>query len=313
MKSFLIRFTIFITILLGLSWLLDIIITQSLQKSKQLEFASWNDLRQGRIDADIIIHGSSRAWVQINPAIIENKFHRRTYNLGLDAFGFHMQYCRHLLLLKHNKQPKIIIHVLDYSLFDKGNFLFNPDQFLPFIGDSIIDTFTEQYKGIDYFDRTLPFWRYVGHQRTIRHAGKILLRPDKNIADRINGYEPQYRLWNKDLESARTLMKAGKTEPIDSAVVSLFKKYIRDCRQRNIRLILIYPPEYIEGQNFIRNRKEILDLFREIAEENDVPYFDYSTHPISWQQKYFYNTEHLNAEGSDVFTKVLCEDLLYDW
>jgi hypothetical protein len=309
MKNFLIRFTLFALLLLTLSWLADKLISSALRRSKQLDYGVWNDLLEGKVNADIIIHGSSRAWVQVNPARFEDVFKRKTYNLGIDAYGFHMQYCRHLELLQHNTLPSTIIHVLDYSIFDKADSLYSPQQFFPYLNDSLIAAFTSSYKGIDWFDRTLPFLRYVGETATLRHAAKILLRPDSNTPDKINGFQAQHLSWNNDLQNARNKLKDSYYEPVDSTIVNLFKKYIEECRAKKIQLILVYPPEYIEGQDFVRNRRDILKLFENIASQYELPYLDYSHHPICNDRQYFYNTEHLNAAGSDLFTDIFINDI----
>lgn len=309
MKLFFKKFLVFIILTIGLAWLTDFVISNLLRQSRQRDYGVWNDLLNGRIDSDIVIHGSSRAWVQLDPLILEQRFNKKTYNLGLDAFGFHMQYCRHLLLLKFNKKPSTIIHILDYSIFDKDRYLFNSEQFFPYLNDSLINAFTSEYEGIDIFDRKIPALRYAGKQVSLAHATKILLRPDLNEPDRYKGFQGQTFAWNDDLEKAKKRWKNNFYERVDSAMVNLFRNYIIDCREKNIQLLLANPPEYIEGRDFVKNRKEIFNLFKKIAQQNSIPFLDYSEHPMSKEKHYFYNSEHLNRRGAETFTTIFCEDL----
>jgi hypothetical protein len=308
MKKFVIKSLIFALSFLAMAYVTDEITSDSLRKSKQGYFGVWNVLLTGKINADIVINGSSRAWVQIDPAVLERQFHKRTYNIGIDAYAFHMQYCRYLLLVQRSKIPKTIIQVLDYSIFNKAEYLYYPDQFFPYLSDSTINKCISEYKGISRLDQMIPFFRYRGKTQLFSHAAKILLRPDLNEPDRYNGFQAQNFPWNDDLEKAK-LSFPNYHEPVDSSVVNLFRKYIEDCQHRGIKLIFVYPPDYIEGQDFVKNRKDIFALFERIAKHYQIPYYDYSNHPMAMERKYFYNTEHLNASGSELFTRIFCADL----
>jgi hypothetical protein len=98
-------------------------------------------------------------------------------------------------------------------------------------------------------------------------------------------------------------------ENVDPVIVQLFLDYIKECREAGIRLILVYPPEYFEGQDFVGNRKEIVSLIKDIADRNGLPYLDYSDHPLTSKKEYFYNSQHLNMTGANIFTAVFCDDL----
>ena len=99
------------------------------------------------------------------------------------------------------------------------------------------------------------------------------------------------------------------TADLDSASVELFRQYIQECKSLDINLILVYTPEYIEGQQFVTNRSEIMTLLKGIAQENNLPFLDYSDHYLSMDKKYFYNSMHLNATGAEIFTRILAHDI----
>ena len=104
MKQFLKKIVLFILFTFLLAYPLDIIISNQLKKSNSYargEYSVWNDLFEGKIDSEIVIYGSSRAWVHINPELLENSFGRSSYNLGIDGHNFRLQYLRHKTLLKY--------------------------------------------------------------------------------------------------------------------------------------------------------------------------------------------------------------------
>ena len=47
-----------------------------------------------------------------------------------------------------------------------------------------------------------------------------------------------------------------------------------------------------------QNRAEIFNKMREICATYNVPLWDYSDSPISEDRNYFYNSQHLNADGA---------------
>lgn len=68
-----------------ISYPLDLIFSSALKESHGClgEYEVWNDIYNGKIDCDIAIYGSSRAWLQIDPEIIKDVLERDTYNFKL--------------------------------------------------------------------------------------------------------------------------------------------------------------------------------------------------------------------------------------
>ena len=74
-------------------------------------------------------------------------------------------------------------------------------------------------------------------------------------------------------------------------------------------MYLVYSPEYIEAQGLYRNRKEIFKMFKEIANNYDVEFMDYSQDPICYDKSFFYNSQHLNAKGAELFSKKIAVEM----
>lgn len=72
---------------------------------------------------------------------------------------------------------------------------------------------------------------------------------------------------------------------------------------------MVYTPEYIEGQEFTKNRSDIIQLFQEKSEQYQFPFLDYSNDTLSYDKQYFYNAMHLNKTGAELFTDKLIEDI----
>jgi hypothetical protein len=89
----------------------------------------------------------------------------------------------------------------------------------------------------------------------------------------------------------------------------LFEKFIAECKKQNTKLIFVYAPEYIEGQIFTKNKDQVLSLYSNYSHKYNIPFYDYSNDAISYQKKYFYNTNHLNKTGAELFTTKLIDTL----
>ena len=89
----------------------------------------------------------------------------------------------------------------------------------------------------------------------------------------------------------------------------MFNSFIKKSISEKNKIVLVYSPEYYEGQLFVENRDEIMASFKNIAAQNHIPFLDYSSDSISYQKALFYNTTHLNQAGADIFSKRLASDL----
>jgi hypothetical protein len=290
----------------------DRLISNNLKKSNteaQGEYTVWNDIYAGKINADIAIYGASRAWIDIDPDMFSRAFKIPTYNLGIDGQTFGLQYFRNSLLLKYNHTPKIIIQALDIMTLTRSYNPYNFEQFLPYmLFNNSIRNATKSYDLFNIFDFVIPAIRYMGRRQIIDNAFTSLYTIPVNPKYRINGYRGSDQQWNDDLEKAKAKIGSFKVQ-LDAGTVSLFEKYLIECKEKNIKVILVYPPEYIDGQRFTENRDKIMKLYKSFGLKYHIPFYDFSNDSISYQKKYFYNTEHLNKTGAELFTQKLIKDL----
>lgn len=296
-----------------LAYFMDLLISKELKKSKSYtegEYSTWNDIYDGKVNADIVIYGSSRAWEHFDPSIIEDSLHTSVYNLGIDGHTFWLQNLRHELLLKYNRKPKLIVHSLDIFTLNKGKDLFNPDQFLPYmLFNNEMRNGIESYNGYKYPDFEIPLVRYYGKKDALKYALKFLLnKGGDDPVLRVKGYQGQDKTWNTDFDKVREKMDYF-TAKYDTASIMLFDRYLQDCKSKNIKVVFVYSPEYIEGQKFIRNKEALMDIYKKFSIKYDIPFYDYSNDTICYQKQYFYNVLHLNKAGAELFTSKFAQEL----
>lgn len=286
----------------------DLIYSNSL-KEKALfsgEVQEWNRVNQGKIDVDLAVFGSSRAMIHINPQILEDSLHMKTHNLGLNGSKFKMQYYRFLKYLDNNLHPKTIVWNLDTFSFSHIDEVFQPNQYVPFmLWNYKLYTYLKEYENADWKDYLIPFYRYEDQkywQDEIKKAEKETV--DKNGYFRQKGFKSYNRKWNVNWATLK-----AKDAEFDADVYPLIENLIKRCQQENIQLIFTIAPEFYKGQDYMLNRDEIVERYKKTLKQYDLPLLDYSKDSISYQQKWFYNTTHLNDKGADEFTRKLAQDL----
>ena len=292
--------------LYGLQWIVD----QGLRKSNQELLTEWNDIYDGQINADLLIMGSSRAWVHYSPQILDEELHMNSYNLGIDGWTFPMQWARFKIYLKYDKAPKIVVQNLDYFLLIRRPDLFNASQFLPYLSDPDMRTATKGYKGefgpLQYY---FPMYKYNSNWVMALTGFLNFFGRGKLLRTKIKGYEGQERDWDGSFEKFKQENPNGILQNIDPDVEKEFVDYLRFCHGNGIQVFLVYSPEYIEVQRMTLNRQEIMVRFQQIANETGSVFLDYSNSQISLDRSQFYNSEHLNKTGSENFSRLVARDI----
>jgi len=312
MKHFVKCTILFLFPIFLLAYPIDLYISNYLKKSNDYfgEFEVWNAIYDNKINTDIAIYGSSRAWVGIDPQILADTLHTSVYNLGIDGHNFWLQYLRHLEYLKNNKAPKQIILAVDFGSLQKRKDLYLYEQFLPYmLWNNNVTQYTKSYIGYSYFDYYIPLVRYIGKSSVLKNTLKTILKEKEIPSYRSLGYKGVAKEWTNEFELARTKMK-NYTVEINAASVDLLNTFLSDCKKNNVDVILVYTPEYIDGQKFIKNRQEVIDIYKTYAKKYESLFLDYSKNKINYNKQYFYNATHLNKRGSNLFSKILAHDLL---
>lgn len=270
------------------------------------EVQEWEFIRSGKAKVDLAVFGSSRVFIHINPQILEKELKQSVHNFGLNGSKFKMQFYRFNLYLKHNPKPKTVVWNLDTFSFSHIDEVFQPNQYVPFmLWNFNLYEALKEYKQTSIWDFILPLYRYRDQtywEGQIASAERESLTNDGFF--REDGFKSYDRKWNVNWKKLKK-----KNAEFDSEEYILLNKLITKCKQQNIQLIFTIAPEFYKGQDYMLNRDEIVSNYTKTLKKYNLPLLDYSEDSISYQQKYFYNTTHMNNVGADVFTKKLAVDL----
>lgn len=269
----------------------------------------WNDIYNSMINVDVAIYGSSRSWRHISPKIIKEKTGLSSYNFGIDGHGFNLQYLRHRKYFNENSRPKTVLLTVGPNTLNisKDLYNYNLSQLLPFM---FLDS--------EIYSNTFPndfYFRYEYLFPLIRYGGRVQWR------DFILGQPPRVRKKGYAGTDIKWLDKEGQIKCNNKKItdssfskksIALLDKFIKELKKENIKIIIIYTPFYIEGQDCIEGYSRLNNFYSRISKRYDVPFYDYSKDSISSVKDYFYNAMHLNKKGAEIFTKKLINDLKKD-
>jgi hypothetical protein len=292
--------------------LLNLAINSGLRRITVSKFGSLNQVMAGKVNADIIISGSSRALNHYDPRIIQKLTGMSAYNIGMNASQIDLELAVLKTYLEYNAKPTLVIQNLDLFSFEitKRGELYDPGYYLPYLYDQNIYDFYRQMMPDAWKCKYIPLYGYaVEDMRFTWIWGLLSWFGIQGYQDFYQGFNPRAAIWNNDFQNFKADNASGVRYALNPKGVKCLEEIIDLCHRNSIEIILVYSPEYHEMQRLEANRKDIMGKFDEMAEHFNVPFWDYSDSAISMQQSYFNNSEHLNAEGAQIFSDDLARRL----
>jgi hypothetical protein len=304
------RLACFFALVACLAFAMDALVTSGLRRIKTSAFGASNVVMEGKVNADVLITGSSRALVQYDPRAIEATTGLSAFNLGRNGSQTDMQVAFLKAYLAHNRRPKIVLHNLDAFSFVTTREVFDPVQYRPYLYDSSLYEASRKINPSIWKSRYIPLYGYVVDDMNLNWmrglAGFVGWSPR---GDYFLGFNPRHRTWTNEFDKFRTANPAGVRFEIEPAGVQDLENLIQLCKQNGIQLILVYSPEYSQMQKLTTNRAEIFARFHELADRNGVPIWDYSNWDHDSDRNFFYNSQHLNATGAAAFSSDMANRL----
>lgn len=301
MKKFLLHIILFSCILLTIALLFDAFLTQRAMRIRTSPFAAWNDIYHDSIHSDVLVMGSSRAYVHFNPAVIDTILHVNSYNLGMNGRPADAQIIRYHVYRKHGyPKPKLILYEVSHGTMQKSNG-YERDQFVPYLLlDKNLWKSCHKLEHFSWPDRFIPCWRYLGRQDLMR---KLITSSSSASKDYNTNLYKGFHGFDKKWDGNALKKQASVTYTKDSTILRQFQEFLTECRQEDIPVVLIVSPFYIGGTEKMSDYAGMHNMFAEIAHKNGIPLLDYTYDELSYDTTYFYNTMHLNKTGANLFSE----------
>ncbi len=217
-------FSVFLALVLA-----DVYYTNQLKKMALFsgEVQEWNEINEGKTNPELAIFGSSRAFIQINPKIIENETKLKSYNFGLNGSKFKMQLYRFNLYRTNNPKPKVVVWNLDTFSFSHIDEVFQPNQYAPFmLWNFKLYSALKTYKDTNLLDFIIPLYRYRDQtywKDQIAKAKKEKLGKDGLF--RAKGFKSYNRNWFVDWNKMKK-----KNSDFDATDYKLLESLIQTCK-----------------------------------------------------------------------------------
>lgn len=280
----------------------DVIITNNLHNSSAKLFKSWNDIFYGNMQCEAVIMGSSRGQMQFNPAILDSILGINSYNISVDGRAIDAEVIKYNTYRCYNPKPKLIIQNIDCITLRYSNG-YEREQFLPYFWCDTLFSMVRKSESFTFAERYMPLVRYSGYYQVIMEG---LHMPNKlNKESLYKGFCGRDNNWDGRLFSEQTNVVFCQ----DSDAVLILDKFLRQCRQEGIQVILVFAPIYIGVTEKMENPQYMFDFFQQIADKYDYPILNYTYDSLSYDTTYFYNSTHLNRRGAELFSSKLAHDI----
>lgn len=261
---------------------------------------------------NIIFIGGSRVVTHINPRIIDSITGLKCQNISIQDIGI-VEY--NMLLSKYlqvHQKPDAVFMNLDVNMFFTSGPLFNINDFIPYLADTLIYKKLSPYK-LAYRSKPVQYFYFLekvfattdyAKSKLFDFKNQLLLNIDTAIV--YSNFEPRVADWSvgADLELNTPTNATWQKEGFD-----LLQQVIDRCKKESVQLVFIYSPFYYKGKTYIANFDEIFNHIKKIADENKIPFWNYSTIDFCKSKEYFYNYSHMNYKGAKVFSNLLALDI----
>ncbi|MBX2905517.1 MAG: hypothetical protein KF744_05730 [Taibaiella sp.] len=293
-------------------------------KMKQLsQYVKANNIKS----VDIAVYGSSHPQFGISSDIISEQTHKSCLNFaygGGSNLGAQVDFIKKLDL----KSELIIFPTDVYSFSEKNKKIDHFQQvffgkssksvaektesnemnisnlstdFLRFSNAYMYAHFIPRYlKDVAHKNYTLPYFRKQG-------------APDLSVFSMYNGYEISRTGWvnGKGYANVQTYRYPWWVfKPEEEAVESL-RSLIAYCKQKGTKLCLVQIPEHKLALSYKQKYIDFDNWMRKFAADNEVLYLNYddaAVFPVD-NDSLFYDTDHLNGRGAELFTAQLIAQL----
>ncbi len=304
MNKFLKKISIFFIIWIAVTIPIDIYITHLVRSSQARAIVVWEDIFDGRIDADMIFLGSSRTSDAYNPAVFDSILGVNSYNLGMHGNLIDKDILRYTLFAKYsNNTPKYIIWDLCNGAFGYSQRVFDY-QFAPYLFDNDIFRFLHSSRHkFTIFDRIIPLLRYYREKNILGYAIK---NEHYNIGA-YKGFKGKEQKWNP--ENLNKLEDKSIPMGYNPELLPSFLETVNKMKDSGSEIIFIYSPFHINGQTKQTGLDSLFNIYQQIAEQTGCIFLNYNYDSICYDTSFFTDATHLNLNGANVFSAKCSKDL----
>jgi hypothetical protein len=260
---------------------------------------------------DILFIGSSRTHRSVYPKIIDSICGVSSFNAGIEAGAipdFKLMLDGYLI---HHPPPAILVLTIDLPSFSTGIKIQKYPQYYPFLNNKgVLNNILASGYGV-YLTKLFPFLSITDQDDYTKEMIIQVVR-GRDATDLSAGdFEYKGFISNGDAYIKKPeLEKVIKRMNINSESVRYLHAMINECKEKNIKIIFTYAPEYdFHLQKTRTNTDSVFRLIYQIARQNNIPVLRDDSLSICQSPQYFANNGHLNKQGAIVYSAILAEEM----
>jgi hypothetical protein len=250
----------------------------------------------GKINADILVFGSSRGARDIIASEIADSLRTIAYNLSYPGSNieFHEYLLKKLIQFKNKKPGLIVLAVDDAAEFRTDNTItFRFDRLYPLIKyEDVRNTLIERGE-----KNKVLCELFIVHQLSLGAFDlrkKHFSEKDTIFNDGSMPFSYQGGKFNRNYVNRHVIY--NQANEIENKISS-FTNFLKICHDNNIMLLLALAP------NFGTPTIGFYERVKKISDKKKFPVMIYdSTKPLYKDPDYFYDAGHLKKNGASVFT-----------
>jgi len=303
-KRLLISFIVVFSIVIALQPILE----KGLHRFDLQKFEKLDEIILGKTPYDLVVFGSSRAYVHYHPGILDTLLHLNTFNAGSEGALYGETDVLLMQYLKHHPKPRVVLVNTDMAMFAYPDRIFNPTSYYPYLTEPAVKEYLHKMdpfsKGISY----LPFLaitRYDDYLRGNSIKG-IFGKTASYSRFHYKGYieSPETQI----IDTLKSLPPSNQ-DSLYTEAFSFFSKWDSICRKQDIQFIAVFSPyhqfNYKSYPKQVSRRKIIKQGLREAG----IEVLDMETPSFSGRIDYFSDAIHLNRKGARLFSSMLADSL----
>lgn len=311
MKKFIVYLFSIILITYCVALIIQGLSDYGLKRNSNSIYEDWNSILKGKVNAKIVINGSSRGCVSYDTRVIDSITKLKSHNLGFNAGGYKLQQEKFLMYLERNTAPKIIIQSIDLTHFNENNIIPDEHQFIPFISDLSINQFLLKYDEKYNYLNYIPLLKYNQNFKLLKEGilSNFIKSEPKYFV--VSGFTPKDKKFKLDDHNLKKLDSYIENQDLlDDKIknkLSLVENYYKQILLKNPKTILffVWAPEnkerltdkYKPIYETLKNRLKLLE-----SQNKNIYFLDFSNDVISNSNDYFYDSFHLNKTGAKEFS-----------
>lgn len=307
MKRFLREMVLAFLVLIAMAYGVEALINYGLRQSQTHQYREMALISSGKLETDICIFGSSRAEVHLNPNLIEAESGYSCYNLGWAGACLTTQEIIRHYYFDQNPTPTLIVQTVDLLSFGKRTALYQPERFYPYLHDPHTYQIMQMIDPAIQLARWLPLWEYTG-RRDLIEMGLLESRnaytPYSHYG-RVKGYTNTGTTYTTDRIAPDWKLKVYKDDFVLGQ--QWLESLISQCQQREVPLILLYPPLYKDVFHYYEpgQYEQIKEILANLSEVPGVEFWDYAEADDFREKAWFMDPYHLNREGAERFSHLI--------